>query len=389
MKLTFPLKFLLRIASFCTFFALSASAGTTLTRDQIIAEGEKVADAQLADLANMNPDINWVAGVMWAGLADFSHVSSRDTYSAAIEQMGDECQWTPRLHPNVPNHADDLCICQTFLDAYATKNDPARLLPSQKRIDAVSDYIEQDERPYSPGAKDAQLTWWWCDALFMAPASQARLSVITGNPKYLDAMDEEWWRTTDLLYDQDEHLFYRDTTFFDKKTKNGKKVFWSRGNGWVFAGLARTLTYIPADYPSRPKYINLFREMAEKFASLQQPDGTWRPSLLDPDEFPDSEMSGTALDCFAFAWGIENGILDRATYLPHAEAAWAALMASLRPDGVPGYVQNVGAAPAAVSADGTQLYATGALLMAACELSKLAPITVPSPPQLTAVPAAQ
>lgn len=372
----------LPIIALAAFVTLSASAAT-MSRDQIIAEGEKVADAQLAQLANKKPDVGWVAAVMWAGYADFSHVSSRTAYSDAIEQLGTAVQWTPGLRPKTANHADDLCICQTFLDAYATKKDPARLAPSQSRIDAVSDYIQQNEPPYVPGSKDIHLTWWWCDALFMAPPGHARLSAITKDPKYLDAMDKEWWKTADLLYDKEEHLFYRDQTFLGKLTRNGKKVFWTRGNGWVFAGLARTLTYIPQDYPSRARYVAIFKDIAAKLASLQQADGTWRPSLLDPAEFPYSETSGTALDCFAFAWGIDNGVLDRATYLPIAEKAWAALLAARRPDGLLGYVQGVGSGPAAVHRDGTQLYATGAFLMAASELSNLAPITVPPPPSLT------
>jgi rhamnogalacturonyl hydrolase YesR len=362
-------------------------AAATVSRDEIIVEGEKVADAQLEQLANKKPDIDWIAGVMWAGYSDFSHVSSKGAYAAAIDQLGEQVHWTPRLRPKDANHADDLCICQTFLDAYAATNDAARLAPSQNRIDAVSDAIEKGESPDVSLAKGTGLTWWWCDALFMAPAGHARLSLITKNPKYLDAMDKEWWKTADLLYDKDEHLFYRDKSYLGRKTKNGKKVFWTRGNGWVFAGLARTLTYIPREYPSRARYVAVFSDMAAKLASLQQADGTWRPSLLDPGEFPDSEISGTALDCFAFAWGIDNGILDRATYLPVAARAWAALMVCRRPDGLPGYVQGVGAAPGPVNANGTQLYATGAFLMAVCELSRLAPIIVPAPPQLTSTPA--
>jgi rhamnogalacturonyl hydrolase YesR len=366
--------------------AASPVAGATLSRDQIIAQGEQMADAQLAHLAGEKP-LDWVAAVMWAGYADFSHISSRPTYADAIDKLGDSLHWTPQLRPKTPNHADDVCICQTFLDAYATTHDPARLTPTQSRIQTISDYIQKNETPYTPGAKDTHLTWWWCDALFMAPAVHARLSFITHDPAYLDAMDKEWWKTADLLYDKDEHLFYRDQTYLNALTKSGKKVFWTRGNGWVFAGLARTLPYIPRDYPSRSRYIAIFKDMAARLASLQQPDGTWRPSLLDPDQFPDSECSGTALDCFAFAWGIDNGLLDRATYLPVAARAWAALLAARRPDGVLGYVQGVGKAPGAVHANDTQLYATGAFLMSAGELSKLAPITIPPLPQLTAAPA--
>lgn len=366
--------------------ACSIAAADTMSREQIIAEGEKMADSQLAALGSKKSLIDWVSGVMWAGFSDFSHVSTKPDYAAAIDTLGETVKWTPLFRANLPNHADDLCICQTFLDAYVRKSDPARLEPSQTRISAACDAIEKNEAPLD--TKGAGILWWWCDALFMAPAGHARLSVITKDGRYLDEMDKEWWKTAGLLYDKDEHLFYRDKSFLGKLTKNGKKVFWTRGNGWVFAGLARTLTYIPADYGDRARFVTIFKEMAAKLASLQQADGTWPPSLLDPDEYPDSETSGTALDCFAFVWGINNGLLDRATYLPVAAKAWAALLAARRPDGLLGYVQGVGAAPAPVHADGTQLYATGAFLMTVCELSKLAPIDFPAAPHLRAEPVA-
>ncbi len=124
--------------------------------------------------------------------------------------------------------------------------------------------------------------------------------------------------------------------------------------------------------------------MAAKLASLQQPDGTWRPSLLDPNEFPYAETSGTALNCFAFAWGINHGLLDAKAYLPVVTKAWAALLVARRPDGLPGYVQGVADRPGPVTAAGTAPYAAGALLMASCELVKLAPLELPPPPQLQA-----
>lgn len=349
----------------------AAILGKTISSGQIIAEGEKMADAQLDQLAGRKSHISWEAGVLWAGLADLSHISSKTAYADAIEGLGNNFQWTPRLQKNAPENADDLCISQTFLDAYVTKNDPARLAPTKNRLDAVCDYIENRE------IGDLPEIWWWCDALFMAPTSHARLTAITNDPKYLDAMDKEWWKTASLLYDKNEHLFYRDKRYIGQLTKNGKKVFWSRANGWVFAGLARTLSYMPRNYQSLPRYVTMFKEMAAKLATLQQPDGTWRSSLLDPDEYPDPETSGTSLDCFAYAWGINNGILDRATYLPIAAKAWIALLAARRPDGLLGYVQGRGIEPKGAKPDGTQIYATGAFLMAACQLSKLAPFTVP------------
>ena len=359
-----------------SLFFPAVSPGETMTREQIVAEAEKTADAQLVGLGQEHGKklISWVPAVMWAGLADFSHVSQKPAYTDALMKMGAEVNWTPAELKNRTFHADDICIGQAFLDVYETRKDPAMLAPTQARVGAVSDHLSQEK----------ELTWWWCDSLMMAPPVLARLSTITQDPKYRNAMDQEWWRTADLLYDKEEHLFFRDRHFLNAHTKNGSKVFWARGNGWVFAGLARTLPYVPADDPVRAKYVTVFKDMAAKLASLQQTDGAWHPSLLDAEEFPCSESSGTALNCYAFAWGINNGLLDSKTYLPVVTKAWAALLAARLPDGNLGYVQGVGDRPGMTGANGTKPYAVGAFLMAACELIKLAPLHLPPPPQLKA-----
>src|SRR5690606_29602915 len=108
-----------------------------------------------------------------------------------------------------------------------------------------------------------------------------------------------------------EHLYYRDSRYFHQKEKNGEKVFWSRGNGWVMGGLAKVLENMPADYPDRQKWIRLFQDMAKKIATLQQPDGTWHASLLDPASYPVTELSGTGFYCYALAWGLIHDLLDK------------------------------------------------------------------------------
>jgi len=50
---------------------------------------------------------------------------------------------------------------------------------------------------------------------------------------------------------------------------NGKKIFWSRGNGWVFAGIARILEYLPKRDPQRGEYIAIFRRMAAELVKRQ------------------------------------------------------------------------------------------------------------------------
>ena len=212
--------------------------------------------------------------------------------------------------------------------------------------------------------------WAWCDSLFMAPPAWIRLYKATGDKRYLSYMDENWWKTTNYLYDPAEALFFRDSSFFDKKTPNGSKVFWGRGNGWVYAGICRILDIMPADYPSRSKYLDLFKAMTPPIVKAQQPDGMWRPSLLDPDQVPIGESSCTAFFCYGIAWGINHGILDQKTYEPVMFRSWNALLGKIQPDGMLGAVQPIGAAPDKVTDLSTEVYGTGAFLLAGSEIYK-------------------
>jgi unsaturated rhamnogalacturonyl hydrolase len=198
------------------------------------------------------------------------------------------------------------------------------------------------------------------------------VTTVTGDRKYLDLANRLWWKTTDYLYDTSEHLYFRDSRFFDRREPNGKKVFWSRGNGWVFAGLARVLQELPADYPDRARYVTLFRQMAEKIAALQGADGYWRASLLDPDSRPNPETSGTGFFVYGLAWGINQGLLDRARYEPAVTRGWSALVKAVHPDGMLGWVQRIGDQPGATTADTTEVYGVGALLLAGSEVHTLA-----------------
>ena len=149
---------------------------------------------------------------------------------------------------------------------------------------------------------------------FFDPAAARRLMTITGI-----SCSELECSVTNM------HIASRDSRYFDSREPNGKKVFWSRGNGWVIAGLARVLQDMPADYPDRARYVTLFKEMAEKVASLQGPDGYWRASLLDPASLPNPETSGTGFFIYSLAWGINQGLLDRATFEPAVRRGWIAL----------------------------------------------------------------
>ena len=126
--------------------------------------------------------------------------------------------------------------------------------------------------------------WWWCDALFMAPPVLAKLSRATGDRKYLDFMDHEWWITSHLLYSPENHLFFRDQSYLDNTRPTEEASSGRAAMDRVFAGLALVPGRYAQDYPTRPKYVAQFKEMAQEIASLQGADGLWTPGTAGPGQ---------------------------------------------------------------------------------------------------------
>jgi rhamnogalacturonyl hydrolase YesR len=206
----------------------------------------------------------------------------------------------------------------------------------------------------------------------MGPPGWIALSQATHDPRYLAYADKEYRATAALLLDGDQALFYRDSGYFGKTGAKGEKIFWSRGNGWVYAGLARILTLLPAESPSRPYYQGLFLKMSRKIIALQKPDGSWAPSLLDPRDNTPPETSGTGFFTYGLAWGVHAGLLKGPAYRRAAERGWSLLTRAVEPDGKLGWVQQVGSAPDNVGPDHTQPFGVGAFLLAGSAMYDLA-----------------
>ena len=181
--------------------------------------------------------------------------------------------------------------------------------------------------------------WCWCDALFMAPPAWLELGRQTGDGRYVDFAIAEFWSTTAFLLDPRENLYYRDSRFFERRDDKGRKLFWSRGNGWVFAGLANMLEALPVDHPERARIEKLFRDMAEKLKSLQKADGYWAPSLLGPENSP-AETSGTGFFVYGLAWGVKNKLLSSDEYRDAIDKGWTALSRAVAMDGRLGWVSR-------------------------------------------------
>jgi rhamnogalacturonyl hydrolase YesR len=329
---------------------------------------ERAADWQLAH-PGTHPATDWIMGAGYTGIMALADLSRNPKYLDAMRAMGESQKWQlgPRFY-----HADDHCVGQTYAELYLRFHNPAMIAPLRERFDGILATPPQSSSLDFATKKAALENWSWCDALFMAPPAWARLTAATGDTRYLDYAVRNWWRTTDYLYDKDEHLFYRDSTYFHKTEANGRKVFWGRGNGWVMAGLVRMFEFLPKDHPDRPRFERLFRDMADRIVALQQPDGLWRSSLLDPASYPLKETSGSGFYVYALAWGVNNGLLDRSKFEPAVFRGWTALTACLAADGKLTHVQPVGADPKKFAEDSTEAYGVGAFLLAGSEVHRTA-----------------
>jgi len=314
-------------------------------------------------------DLAWHHGALYAGMMEWSLISQDPKYTDWLVMIGERNDWKPHKRPY---HADDHAVGQFYLKLYEQTGNKAMIEPIQTHFDWILENPKTGTLEWKARPTDAHYRWGWCDALFMAPPVWARLAKITGDQKYLDFMDQEYHATYDLLWDKDERLFWRDSSFFEKREKNGEKVFWSRGNGWVFGGLALMIPDLPEDWAGRGFYIDIFKQMAARLKEIQRADGTWSMGLLGAlKDYPEMETSGTSFYTFGLAWGINNGLLDRAEYEPVVLNAWDALTGCVHENGMLGHVQPVGAAPGESFADYTEVYGIGAFLGAGTEVYKL------------------
>jgi rhamnogalacturonyl hydrolase YesR len=198
------------------------------------------------------------------------------------------------------------------------------------------------------------------------------MAAITGDKKYLDFMYSEYKATTDYLYSPKDRLYFRDSRFFNRKEANGQPVHWGRGNGWVFAGLPVIIRELPENYEHRDYFIKLYKEMASRLVELQDDKGYWHASLLDPQSYPNPEMSATGFFIYGLAWGVNNKILEPGKYKPAIEKGWKAMTEAVWPDGKVGWIQPIGEDPKAVTREMTEVYGVGAFLLAGTEIYKMA-----------------
>ncbi len=255
----------------------------------------------------------------------------------------------------------DWQVCfQTYIDLY-------NIAPNEKKVSRAMEVMT-----YEAKSKENDY-WWWSDALYMVMPVMTKMFKLTNNLIYLEKLYDNLQYSDSIILDEETGLYFRDAKYVypEHKSTNGFKDFWARGDGWVLAGLAKVLADFPKSYYRYPFFVNKFIKLAKSVAKLQQKDGYWTRSMMDPEHAPGPETSGTAFFTYGILWGVNNGYLDKNEFSTVIDNAWRYLtQTALQSDGRVGYVQPIGekAIPGQiVDANSQANFGVGAFLLASCE----------------------
>lgn len=327
--------------------------------NEIKALMEKVNDYWIAQ--NPEPgNCDWERAAYFLGNMAAYEILKKPDYLEYAVRWADANGWNfyhNQEHCTI--NADTLSCGETYMDLMEKYGVQGRMDHIQKTME----WTAQDP---------ANDYWWWVDAIYMALHFYNRMGLYLNDERLTDKAYRLFINSKEerRCYDEEEKLWFRDESYLPEvaRTAGGKKVFWARGNGWVFAGLARTLELLYQNNRYYGEYKRVYEEMAGALRRCQCADGFWHTSLLEPTEFDMPESSGTALNVLGFLIGIRLEILSE-DYLECALKGFEALTrTAVDENGRIGWVQVVAAQPGAVKKESTNDYAVGTYLLICREL---------------------
>lgn len=292
---------------------------------EVLKLAEKVANFEMNHRLNstnnsdklsnkfINTELDWSNAMLYMGMNQLSEVSHYPKYINWLIETGERNNWEIEERKD---KMDDYSVSQFYLSINEQPHLSRKqiLLPTQTKINAILN-------------SNQNKNWQWTtsEELFLQPVILAKLAKVKKDSAnvYLEYLDRQYQKAYTNLWDKELKLFYRDSSCYEKKEKNGNKQFSSLNNSGVFAGLALLISNVPKDWEKKVFYEGVFKQMAETLKKTQQKDGTWREGLLgDKKEYKNLEIGGTSFFVYGIAWGINSGLLDKTTYEPVLLKAW-------------------------------------------------------------------
>ena len=251
---------------------------------------QKYSDPTVPTNVNkIRPSSLWTRAVYYEGLMALNTIDPQQRYIDYAMRWADFHKWTPRNGVTTCD-ADDQCCAQTYVELVPyTKKEYREVL---KNVIDNLDY--QMKTPNTKKANGALYGWWtWIDAIQMAMPLYMQIYKLTGEKKYRDHALKMyvWSRDTcggGLFNAKGDGLWWRDADYVPPyKEKDGKDCYWSRGNGWVYAALVRSMNELSPKDKAYKLFKKDFLLMSEGLLKCQHPDGFWHASLVSDCEYPD------------------------------------------------------------------------------------------------------
>ena len=254
----------------------------------------------------------------WYGALTFAHLTGDNKLITRLEERFNPLFGADSVLIPVPNHVDNTVFGSVPLELYLLTKDlkylnlgrriADRQWASPEGSDATPESMIFYEKGFTPQTR------MWIDDMYMITAVQVQAYRATGDKKYIERAAKEMVLYLDTLQRPNGLFFHAQDVPF----------FWSRGNGWMAAGMSELLSSLPENNPNRPRIMEGYKKMMTSLLKYQTENGTWRQLIDEPESW--NETSGTGMFAFAMITGVKNGWLDKTTYGAAARKAWLGLI---------------------------------------------------------------
>jgi rhamnogalacturonyl hydrolase YesR len=254
----------------------------------------------------------------WYGALTFAQLTNDKQLAAKLEERFQPLFGADSMIVPVPNHVDNSVFGGVPFELFILTKDKKYLTMAKKIADKQWDKPQGTRidpsaiRYYNIGLTPQ--TRLWIDDMYMITLVQTQAYRATGDPKYIERAAKEMVLYLDSLQ-RPNGLFYHapDVPFY-----------WSRGNGWVAAGMSELLSSLPNTNPNRARIMEGYKKMMASLLKYQDEKGTWKQLIDEPTAW--AETSGTGMFAFAMITGVKKGWLDSNTYGAAARKAWLGLI---------------------------------------------------------------
>jgi len=277
--------------------------------------GARVAENFLPrPLGRINPFVYYPEACSWYGALRFARLAGETGLRDRLIRKFDPLQ-TPAGAGLIPAqaHVDYRVFGAVPLEIFLQTREPGYL-------DLGRRFAEEQWAQTTPDGISTEARYW-IDDMYMITLLQAQAYRATGEGKFVDRAALAMTAYLDRLQQPNGLFFHAPDAPF----------YWSRGNGWMAAGMAELLCALPEKHPLRPRILAAYRRMMSALLGHQGEDGMWRQLLDRPEAWP--ETSGTGMFAFALVTGVTHGWLDAGSCGPAARRAWLGLARQVDPQG--------------------------------------------------------